>query len=464
MLLLPALARAQQSPPAEGDESDLIAVLKSDAELFDKAKACQRLAVIGTEECVPVLAGMLSDDMLAHYARYGLEPIPHDSVDAAFRKAVGELEGQLLVGVVNSIGVRRDLQAVDLLLPLLDDPNPAVAGAAATTLARLRTPPAVDALLEALPGPDADSQLGSKACLIAADKLLSDGKADEALEIYAVLLEADLPEFVQVAALQGTIRGKGKDGMPLLVENLKAEKPSRFRVALAMAHEFGDQEVVSALLEHLDELPADRKALVIYTLGDLEDKAALPAVTEAAQSDLADVRIAAIRVLATLGDASTVPVLLETAAEAAEDLAAAAQQSLIDLSGEGVNEALAKQLEQAEGATRLMVIRIVGDRAMQGAVPALLEAADAADQEVRLGALDALGKTVSLDDLPVLIERMIDPRSGQEEEAAKEALRKACLRAPDRDAVAGQLLAAPLSPDSDAASRRPTQIGRIVNW
>ena len=35
---------AQQAPPAPGDEAQLIAVLQSDAELFDKAKACQRLA------------------------------------------------------------------------------------------------------------------------------------------------------------------------------------------------------------------------------------------------------------------------------------------------------------------------------------------------------------------------------------------------------------------------------------
>ena len=32
---------------------------------------------------VPVLAGLLGDEKMAHYARYGLEPIPDASVDAA---------------------------------------------------------------------------------------------------------------------------------------------------------------------------------------------------------------------------------------------------------------------------------------------------------------------------------------------------------------------------------------------
>jgi hypothetical protein len=54
-LMLPSAAPAQQPLPAEGDESQLLTVLNSDAELFDKAKACQRLAIIGTSKSVPVV-------------------------------------------------------------------------------------------------------------------------------------------------------------------------------------------------------------------------------------------------------------------------------------------------------------------------------------------------------------------------------------------------------------------------
>ena len=39
-LVLPTASRAQQPLPAEGNESQLLAILNSDAELFDKAKAC----------------------------------------------------------------------------------------------------------------------------------------------------------------------------------------------------------------------------------------------------------------------------------------------------------------------------------------------------------------------------------------------------------------------------------------
>ena len=47
--LNPSLTHAQQPLPAEGDETQLLSVLESDAGLFDKAKACQRLAIIGSD-------------------------------------------------------------------------------------------------------------------------------------------------------------------------------------------------------------------------------------------------------------------------------------------------------------------------------------------------------------------------------------------------------------------------------
>ena len=57
----PAALLAQQPPPSEGDEARQIEILKSDAPLFEKAKACQMLAVIGTGDCLPVLAELLAD-------------------------------------------------------------------------------------------------------------------------------------------------------------------------------------------------------------------------------------------------------------------------------------------------------------------------------------------------------------------------------------------------------------------
>ena len=121
--------------------AELVAILNdSDATEFAKAKACQRLAVVGDAAAVPALAGLLSDVRLAHYARTALEPMPSGAADQALREALGKLNGSLLVGVINSIGVRRDPMALAALAPLRHGNNRAVAQAASAAINRIRRP------------------------------------------------------------------------------------------------------------------------------------------------------------------------------------------------------------------------------------------------------------------------------------------------------------------------------------
>ena len=46
---------AQDNPLAEQSQTELIEVLRSDADTFTKAKACQRIAIIGDEACTDAL-------------------------------------------------------------------------------------------------------------------------------------------------------------------------------------------------------------------------------------------------------------------------------------------------------------------------------------------------------------------------------------------------------------------------
>jgi HEAT repeat protein len=144
---------AQTIPPAtKEEEGKLIAVLKSDAPQKEKADACRNLAVIGTKDAVPALAALLGDEKLAHMARYGLEPIPDPAVDDALRAALGNVKGGPLVGVLGSIGVRRDAKAVPAVVGMLQDADAEVARAAAKALGKIGSPEAAKALTDRLAG------------------------------------------------------------------------------------------------------------------------------------------------------------------------------------------------------------------------------------------------------------------------------------------------------------------------
>ncbi len=190
-------------------ESKLIAVLKSDASPKEKMDACRQLGVVGTKEAVPTLAALLGDEKLSHMARYALEPIPDASVDGALRDALGKLKGRPLVGVVGSIGVRRDAKAVEQLSRLLQDSDADVVQTAARSLGRICTPDAASALKERLAtAPAAIRPAVADGCLSCAEILLTQGKKSEAAAMYQAVEGADLPRHVRLAAKRGAAQAE----------------------------------------------------------------------------------------------------------------------------------------------------------------------------------------------------------------------------------------------------------------
>lgn len=185
------------------DAAKLIQVLKDpSATVFQKAKVCQRLAVLGGKDAAPALASLLNHPELSNYARFGLEPNPDPSADAALRGALAHLDGRLLAGVVTSIGVRRDAKSTDALAKLLGHSDDDVAGAAAAALARIGGPASAKMLQQALTTARPPLQpVLARACLICADGLAASNRT-QAMELYKVLSGPAQPKVVRLAAIR----------------------------------------------------------------------------------------------------------------------------------------------------------------------------------------------------------------------------------------------------------------------
>ena len=305
---------ADEAKAAEDPQRQLISVLQSDAPAADKAITCKRLAVHGTADAVPALAPLLADEQLASWARIPLEVIPGPAADEALRQAMGKLKGRLLVGVINSIGVRRDAQAVDGLALQLKDADADVASAAAVALGRIGDAAATQTLEQSLAtAPAAVRSAVAEGCILCAERLLAAGQPAEAAKLYDMIRKADLPKPRIVEATRGAILARQSAGVPLLVEQLQSADPAMLAIGLTTARELPGREVTQALVDELGKLPPDRQALLTLALADRGDTAALPVVLQAAQSGPKPVRIAAIDVLRRLGDASCLPTLLEIA-------------------------------------------------------------------------------------------------------------------------------------------------------
>ncbi|HUY31297.1 MAG TPA: HEAT repeat domain-containing protein [Pirellulales bacterium] len=450
LIFLAASLALAAAPAQAGDgqnganekERQLIAVLKSDSPAAEKAIACKQLAVYGSKEAVPELAKLLTDEQLASWSRIALEAIPGSEADEALRKAMDALKGKLLVGTINSLGVRRDAKSVDPLGRRLRDQDADVASAAAVALGHIGNTAAAGLLRPLLAGAPATVRTAvAEGCILCAERLLAEGHSAEAIAIYDEVRKADVAKQRILEATRGAILARKADGIGLLVEQLRAPDKALFQIGLSTARELPGREVARALETEMVSATPQRAALLLVTLAEREGAVISPAILQAATSGPKQLRLAAIGVVGRLGDASCLSALLEIALEADEELAKTARTALAELPGENVDLEIVARLPKSEGKTYPLLIGLVGQRQIE-ATPALVKAVDHPDAAVRGAALTALGATVGQDGLSVLVSQVVEPKHAEDAKVAQQALREACLRMPDREACAEQLAAA----------------------
>jgi HEAT repeat protein len=401
---------ADDTVAAAEKERKLIEVLMSDAPAKDKAVPCKQLAIYGTKNAVPALAALLSDKELSSWARIALEAIPDPAADEALRDAVGTLQGRLLIGVINSIGVRRDAQAVELLAGRLKDADADVASAAALALGRIGGQSAVQSLERSLPGaPAAVRSAIAQGCVLCAEKYLVEDKRDEAAKLYDLVRKADVPKQRVLEATRGAILARQAAGLPLLVEQLRSDDKDLFGIGLRTARELGGPEAAKALAAELETMqpvepqsqPSEVLAIIKAQYGadkqqvDVTERLAaaiqnnqlsIEATNELA-GDPAPGKVKELRVTYSLGGRETTVTVRE------------GQAFHI---GQSMPEANPRQVR---------LIEALGDVGQTAGLPAILKAAKGGSWAARLAAIRALRRFADDSCVPVLLDAALEPNA-----------------------------------------------------
>jgi HEAT repeat protein len=409
----------------------LIEILQSNAAFYDKARACQQLGEFGTREAVPALAALLGDEHLCAYARSGLEGIPDPSAAEALRNAATWLTGDRLAGAVESLGVLRDPNAVDLLHKLTDDPAAGVSQQALLALGRIANEASIRILRECLAkGSEGPRTNAAAALLMTAQKQLADGHAEQAMALCDAVRDANVPVVYRAAALRGAIVARKAQGVPLLVEQLRSNEPVVRNAALTAIREIPCEELARALNAEIEQSPAELQKLLLMALVDCHNAQSLQLLGRKAADAAPEIRQTALVVAGRIGGASEVPVLIAAVAQnrSAEE-STLAQSALGQIQGAGINEELVQALASSSDLVlRTRLVRVLASRSATNAIPELLRQAAGPDLKVSVAALDALQSLAGPSELPALIALTRDAKDAAVREAAENAVAGECLK------------------------------------
>ena len=412
----------------------LIGVVQSDAALYEKARACQQLGEFGTAAAVPALAALLTDPKLSSYARSGLEGIGGPSAAAALRQATQTLRGPLRAGVVNSLGLLRDVDAIELLSGLAADQNSGAVTEALLALGNIASPASIRVLRETMgatvsPARDA----AAAACLLAADRQRVQGLRADALVLYDLIRTAPTPLATRVGATRGAILARDADQVSFAIEQLRSEQAAIRHAALLTIRAIPSDALATALNQEATRATGDAQEEIVLALSDCHNAQSIDALRTVLGSANAGARKAALGALGRLGS-NAAPVLLHalgTALSAEEHRLVLT--SLRALPGPVVDDILRHEFASERAPKiRLDVIEVLESRGATSAVPELLQQARQTGRQVQLASLGALRTLAGVDAVPELLNLAKAYSDPELKDAAENTLAAICDRSGER--------------------------------
>lgn len=404
-------------------EKGMLAFLKTDATFSGKQFICKQLSIIGTEEAVPTLAPMLLKKETSDIARYALERIAGNRVDKALRKALSKSKKNMKVGIINTLGQRKDERSVKAFGKLVYDSNVTIATAAAAALGKIANAKASETLAEAK-----DKTKGSvksivlDSYLMCADLFNANENQAKALEIYRQLFAQGYSMPIRSAALRGLIIASGDKGGDIIVKILKTENEKIKTTAIGMVRELPSSQKADKIAAELANLSVTNKIQLLAALADRGDNSVHDDVVKATKNENNEVRIAATKALARLGSEADIDLLTKMAAKSDLTKKETARETLALLSGTKVDETIVAKIADAEPEIQVELIQSVGSRNISSAVDVLLKTAVSENRKVRLESIKSLELVGTPKDLDNLVDLLLNVQTNVERRRAEKTI------------------------------------------
>jgi len=411
-----AATRGASAEKLKGIETKLIEILKSANATADcKGWICGVLRQIGTEASVAPVAALLSDKKVSVRACNALQSLPQ--ADKALREALPKLPAELQATVIQTMGARRDMEAVSLLAPLTTHANADVATQALFALAHIGCADALTALQQAKV--NGDQQVARlQSLLLCADRLLDAGKAADAATAYDAVFKEGKLAGVRTAALRGLARSDKTKAASVLADAMKSKDARMRTAALQCLGEIGTDEMVEKALANRASLTPVQQAILLESA---QTKAVLPVALDAIKSDDATLRTAGIRALGRVGTVSEIPLLMDAASK---DPTATTETrtALVKLKDPKTDDALIKLLDGDPKQARIAVA-VLNARGAKSAFAAVLKrAATCTDDGLARELGSALSSLATKDALKDLVKLLITGKTPGIRTAAANAI------------------------------------------
>jgi len=383
-----------------------------------KQEAARFLWIIGTGRSVQVLSRLLTDDKLSDVARYALERNTDPSAGAALASALPMAQGKILVGLINSIGDRGDVEADAALERYVHDSDPLIAEAAISAVGKIGSAESID-ILKAL---SESSNTVGVALRRTAEKLAVSGRKAAAAHVYGLLWSASRPSNIRGEAVRGLANIAAPNAANVALSALKSGDPYLQIVAAQVIGSMKDPKTISRAIGEWNRLAAPTQVALLTVISEQRDPSVGKLAIDAAASKDPSVRAAGIRAAGRSGGVAAIGVLVNLMLHGDGADRTAAHDALASMRGDASEKAILDQARHGAPDVRATMIGVLVDRPSPSAIAALSEIANSADARSAEAAIRAIGKVGGPKEYADMIRLVTVARSDETRDAARDSL------------------------------------------
>ena len=274
-------------------------------------RACKILAIIGTDQTVPILGNLLRYGLRGGELRdvesacYALAALPYAECAEVLREELEKSQTaseSARIQMINALGSRGDRESIPLLgqMALSTKNSPALAEAALRALGQMSGPEALDAVTGSLTenmnsGQEHLVEIGYEVILNQAVTIQRDTINYNAVIYEGIKNSKAVPAAIRRSALLGLIRSAGDRGVQYIRDILLGEDSSLKSAAIAAIAELPCGVSSSGFTQLMSRLTEKEQVLMIYVLASRADVFAVNEVIKALESERKELRAAAVK-------------------------------------------------------------------------------------------------------------------------------------------------------------------------
>lgn len=410
-------------------EYQIIDFLRSDATWAGKQFMCIQLSLIGTKKSVPILTQLLKKESTANMALYCLTRIPDPAVNKMLRKMLKKTQGNTQIGIINTLGMRRDDKASKYLKSFLFSKNIETASAAASALGKIGDKKSANYLFQALKKCNVNHQkLMLDGYLACADQQVEMNEAESADAIYKSVYFGDYPHTFKSAALRGLVLTQPQNGLDFILSSIKTDDLNMQPVAFSLISQLPADISLQPLYDLMSSISELGQVQVLAALAERKEMSAHSMVQKALKNQSQAVRIQAVKSLQNLGKSSDVLTLATLASQKNGLLSNTAREVLYLLNDNDIDDEIIRNIPAADPKVKVELIRSIRERYMTKATYVLIQSLRDPNYRVQRESYKSLGIVAFPENLNQLLVELKQIKNNSVRTEAENALALVALK------------------------------------